>query len=338
MLLQGTPATPAAIEREYEASGMGGNCSVDIRTQLATRGEAAAQAGQGLADALKRELRKVRLFAPVLDALRARVGGAICVAHLPLQYARSTRRRSRPIPSKKRKYALQDGLEHMVRRCRTAYRGALQPFAVRTARGGRHMNMVYIDMREGAPLTCYLFEPNGVAYSEANPDGARRLQAAWAAAAAGVGAPHRPRIVVTGGDGVQTALGTSVRRSSRVTERRGHAVCGAVTLWMFAEWLAGRSSASMPYLEFERSRLAEIAAGAADEHKERLRQFVREMRADIGRRFAAADWAGRIRSVVRRRFARAHGGWDVSVSATLRLGENEREVVAHVSSEKKARQ
>jgi hypothetical protein len=296
------------IEKEYHLSGIGGGFSVQFASSYvydAAPG-GARDACKRAAEKMKATLPRVasaRLYQAVLDAVRDRVGDAICIPHLPIDFRHTLTPsdRARTI-RQKWKFSLQDALAHVLDVCSAEYDGALLAFSVRSGGAAQpdHMNMIYVAFGgegdeggkgdEGA--TCHLFEPNGEQYARST-DGMQRLERAWAAALQRQGAAHDPQVRLCGGTGVQTALGTrSVAQvgSTRVTTRRGYAVCGAVTWWMFVEWLCSDSRAE-PYVDFEAARVDELegSGDARATHAASLRAFITSMRADVEAKFRAVD-------------------------------------------------
>ena len=292
------------IENEYHLSGIGGGFSVQFASSYvydAAPG-GARDACKRAAEKMKATLPKVaatRLYQAVLDAVRDRVRDAICIPHLPIDFRHTLTPsdRARTI-RQKWKFSLQDALAHVLDVCSAEYDGALLAFSVRSAGAAQpdHMNMIYVAFGgdDGARATCHLFEPNGEQYARSSTDGMPRLERAWAAALQRrQDAAHDPQVRLCGGTGVQTALGTrSVQQvgSARVTTRRGYAVCGAVTWWMFVEWLCSDSRAE-PYMDFEAARIDELegSADARATHAASLRSFITSMRSDVEAKIRAID-------------------------------------------------
>lgn len=338
---------PHPIEEEYALSGMG-ECFIIISPSyvFTESGQTACKVGSKKLVAALQAVAQARAYQAVLDAMRRLVGNRICIPHLPKEYADTlaAKGRARP-PASKWQFSLQDALEHALSACAKAgYKGALLAFSVRSRGSGTpdHMNMIYLDMPPDGQPMCYLFEPNGVEYSAANPDGVERLSAAWRCARGGGGSD----VQVVGGDGVQTALGSRSRRTTShttVVTRRGYGVCGAVTWWMFAEWLTG-SMASMPYVDFEARRIRKIKA--SDDFRQtckgRLAGFITTLRSSIEACFRETDHkfilegdlaelasSVRVRRQSRRRSsssARSHRltrhSCMIDIDVSMRLGKN----------------
>jgi hypothetical protein len=185
-------------------------------------------------------------------------------------------------------------------------RGALLSYTVSTRKQHDHANMVYLDFRSAA-VRCYLFEPNGPAFTRTYPDGLSRLQQAWRwvqaqAKITGMQVHLESRVRIVGSDmdpqepernvGLQTLLGRcsvnryrtpSGRRTVLHTTRRGYGVCGAVSYWVFVTWLWGNTNET---LEQHYRHLHRYIRTQPEDAREKLLTFIRSLNTHTFKEYA----------------------------------------------------
>ena len=195
--------------------------------------------------------------------------------------------------------SLAHSIAYAVLKCHRDYVGILIPFAVSTESCSDHANMIYIDMSDRShPSTCILFEPNGVAFSKkyGNDDKFRtevsRACALLQKLTPKLDAAHLldDKVQISGGDGIQTALGVVQTRSTAsgtLTTKQGHPICAAITYWMFYIWAKSYRSKYPVYTRFVSIMLRVIQKNTAirDTLKRKLFSFIHVVRDRVAATF-----------------------------------------------------
>jgi len=264
------------IEDIYTSSGLGGETRVSC-TAKCSGSDSCKDKMQEIIN-LFIQIASSRLYQSVIDAVRDKVGNAICIPHLPSIYNQTKYQ----VQSKhKWTFSLQDALEHLLEKCSSQYTGSLMAYAVRSGEYSTfdHMNIIYINMPRKRKAECYLFEPNGIDYVSTNPDGLNRLTLAWNIVANKM--EHVNEVHVIGGSGIQTVLGLEFKTLTGIIHR-GDPICGAVGWWMFIQWLS--DSPHRTYIEFEKKFIAQIHHDRLP-YRKKLHTFISDIATTIQTKF-----------------------------------------------------
>ena len=237
------------IGTEYSMSGLGGGFRINVSAepQLA---------------ALLLDVVNLRHMQPVLDPLLRDLGETVCVPHVGsqrIQLPPTPPTAPRPMDYGKKlgivgkiKFTYVEAICYTLMRCFVVghYTGALLPVGVDAANAPGHQNMTYFHCNRAArTIHCYLFDPNGTD----SPPGKDAVAAVWGAVVAwwekeltsnpaipGASLQVVAGVQLLGGYGVQTRLGLKMKwqeGNRTFTSYRGDPICGAITYWMFTQWV-----------------------------------------------------------------------------------------------------
>jgi hypothetical protein len=195
-------------------------------------------------------------------------------------------------------FCVSDRSSNTKKRTRRRYRGALIPYSVHSENTLEtdHANMIFLDF-SNREIRCHLFEPNGSQFTRKYPSGIRRLREAWEQVVVAL-KEHRldDTVHIIGADiespGIQTLLGRYSRATTRTSTgttvaitRNGYAICGAITYWMFTEWI--KTSPLGTFDSFYRRAINEIGE-KREVYQRQILTFIRTVREEMEQNYESA--------------------------------------------------
>lgn len=283
------------IEKEYTLSLLGGGIftSSNVKVNSRCTRKMSLDLDKLMNEALKDFSQSLRLrqTQPITDMVLRETQQKVCVPHLTSSFPRTTGkldhrqlkrlRKTKLAAPEKARLSLSQAMIYTIVRCRldhTKFTGALLPLTVSTSSSDDHANMIYLNFL-GDRITCYLFEPNGVTFARTYPDGIKRVRSAWRDVVQTL--PHiDPEVTLAGGSGIQTELGLKSRYA-----KQGFAICGAITFWVFIEWI---DSQVLSFSDFEEALITKLQTSEQARREVQLRvlHFIKQVRKNVEKSYS----------------------------------------------------